>query len=431
MKCQEVIELMQRYLDQDLDEMEYNRMLGHMQQCPVCTELFERLVALSHELEQLPKVTPAYSIVDSILPKLQQIDLGMPTDTAVAVTPAAAPLVTDAKKLADRAAREDGASAGRRRPRGLVSTRIVGGVVAAGLVLGFFIFQQQQQNGMKNADGLIAPLSVSAPNPKSADGKQTGGGAPAADTGAVHKDSAAAKSESVPHANEAGAAKSSQSVSTASPEPTKDSAVSPQASKEGKEGSAPKADAPAAQSDKPDPAASKKSIAAGDTIPQAAGNQGSADQDKSVPPPGAPSMYGGSSVVPEEPSSAERKSPPQSAAPDKSLKIAPTQQAPALVAPDAKQKAESMGISSIQSAAPHVLASPDGSYSASVSSDLHVIITDKQGATVFTSANKAANADSIVLVKWESDNQFSYELKNGSETTVYVIHVKDKTEVKK
>ncbi|UUZ86756.1 zf-HC2 domain-containing protein [Paenibacillus sp. P26] len=67
--CQEVIELMQRYLDRDLDETEYSRMLGHLQQCPDCSELFERLVNLSQELESLPKVTPPYSLVDAILPQ--------------------------------------------------------------------------------------------------------------------------------------------------------------------------------------------------------------------------------------------------------------------------------------------------------------------------------------------------------------------------
>jgi hypothetical protein len=74
MKCQEVMELMQRYADRDLNHDEAATMTAHLHQCPVCEVLFERLVALSNDLEQLPKVVPPFSIVDSIMPRLEQVD---------------------------------------------------------------------------------------------------------------------------------------------------------------------------------------------------------------------------------------------------------------------------------------------------------------------------------------------------------------------
>ena len=74
MKSQEVMELMNRYLDGDLDERELERLERHLQQSPEAVAMFERLKRLHHQLEQLPMVTPPTSIVDAILPKLEQID---------------------------------------------------------------------------------------------------------------------------------------------------------------------------------------------------------------------------------------------------------------------------------------------------------------------------------------------------------------------
>jgi hypothetical protein len=76
MKGQEVMELMNRYLDGDLDELELERLERHLQQSPEAAAMFERLKRLHHQLEQLPMVTPPTSIVDAILPKLERIDAG-------------------------------------------------------------------------------------------------------------------------------------------------------------------------------------------------------------------------------------------------------------------------------------------------------------------------------------------------------------------
>lgn len=74
MRCIEVGELMQRKLDLDLTELETMQLEAHLSTCESCKILFERLSLLSSHLEQLPRVTPSFSIVDSILPQLAEID---------------------------------------------------------------------------------------------------------------------------------------------------------------------------------------------------------------------------------------------------------------------------------------------------------------------------------------------------------------------
>jgi hypothetical protein len=74
MKCEEVIELMQRDLDGDLIPEEKKKLSNHLYSCYGCQTLFDKLKNVSFQLEALPKVTPAYSIVDKVLPVLDQID---------------------------------------------------------------------------------------------------------------------------------------------------------------------------------------------------------------------------------------------------------------------------------------------------------------------------------------------------------------------
>lgn len=76
MNNQEVMELMNRYLDGDLDERELERLERHLAQSPEAAAMFERLKRLHLQLEQLPAVTPPSSIVDAILPRLEQIGAG-------------------------------------------------------------------------------------------------------------------------------------------------------------------------------------------------------------------------------------------------------------------------------------------------------------------------------------------------------------------
>jgi hypothetical protein len=72
MTNQEVNEFMQRFLDDDLSEDEAEKLLEHLKQSPASEAMFNRLVQLNDDLQQLPKVTPPISIVDSIIPQLER-----------------------------------------------------------------------------------------------------------------------------------------------------------------------------------------------------------------------------------------------------------------------------------------------------------------------------------------------------------------------
>ncbi|WP_314584652.1 zf-HC2 domain-containing protein [Paenibacillus terrigena] len=120
MNCPEVMELMNRYLDADLNELESAHLMEHLKQCSDCSEMFERLRHLSAELENMPKVMPKYSLVDAIMPQLDQIDRErehplMPEKSSQKVVPM--------------------------KPRfwERLSFRSIGGVVAAGIIVGLFM----------------------------------------------------------------------------------------------------------------------------------------------------------------------------------------------------------------------------------------------------------------------------------------------------
>lgn len=74
MKCQEVVESMHRYIDNDLNDQEKEQLFAHMKTCPSCFEKFQILKALSRDLEALPDVAPPFSLVDRIMPQLDAID---------------------------------------------------------------------------------------------------------------------------------------------------------------------------------------------------------------------------------------------------------------------------------------------------------------------------------------------------------------------
>ncbi|NUU62318.1 zf-HC2 domain-containing protein [Paenibacillus agri] len=77
MSCAEVMEWMHRYLDHDLSQDEILEMFRHIDNCPSCAEVFDSLSTLSKSLEQMPDVKPPFSLVDSILPKLAELDRGL------------------------------------------------------------------------------------------------------------------------------------------------------------------------------------------------------------------------------------------------------------------------------------------------------------------------------------------------------------------
>ncbi|MED4604115.1 zf-HC2 domain-containing protein, partial [Paenibacillus validus] len=156
---------MQRYLDRDLEETEYRRMLGHLQQCPDCSELFERLVNLSTELENLPKVTPPFSLVDAIMPSIERLDAASGSGEAVWTSTATEESAsqdaerTTARELPKRTRRME---SWRQQVREWVSFPVLGGVVAAGLIFGFFIFQQDRSTTGNLAESLSSKAEQKA-----------------------------------------------------------------------------------------------------------------------------------------------------------------------------------------------------------------------------------------------------------------------------
>jgi len=119
MNCPEVMELMNRYLDADLNELESTHLMEHLKQCSDCSEMFERLRHLSAELENMPKVMPKYSLVDAIMPQLDQID----------------------REREHQMLQEKSQKVVPMKPRfwERLSFRSIGGVVAAGIIVGLFM----------------------------------------------------------------------------------------------------------------------------------------------------------------------------------------------------------------------------------------------------------------------------------------------------
>ncbi|MFC0333642.1 anti-sigma factor family protein [Paenibacillus sepulcri] len=122
------MEYMQRELDGDLDDRETEILMTHTRHCPECTAVFEKLKLLSAGLDNLPKVTPSYSLVDAIMPRLLELQ------TAQSAELAADPSQEEEQEALAPRRVQGGRSQERRKSR--FSTRIMGGVIAAGIVVG-------------------------------------------------------------------------------------------------------------------------------------------------------------------------------------------------------------------------------------------------------------------------------------------------------
>ncbi|MFC4778561.1 zf-HC2 domain-containing protein [Paenibacillus sp. GCM10023252] len=132
MNCQEVMEYMHRQLDGDLDEREAELLRSHTRHCPDCAAMYERLQKLSADLDNLPKVTPSYSLVDAILPRLQELEeSGNSTLTAVP-------------------SRQEAPA---RKATGRFSWKALSGVAAAGLVAAAFLVLSPQIPNLTSMKG--------------------------------------------------------------------------------------------------------------------------------------------------------------------------------------------------------------------------------------------------------------------------------------
>jgi len=148
MKCQEVMELMQRYVDGDLDQQETSLMMDHADQCSDCAAMLARLRKLSSELEQLPRVVPKFSIVDSILPELERLHAAGTAAGADETSSNSVP----APVRSNRPARH--------------LFRKISGVVAAGIVVGLLLFSNPGEwllPGGQSQNDAAMPNPAAAP----------------------------------------------------------------------------------------------------------------------------------------------------------------------------------------------------------------------------------------------------------------------------
>lgn len=148
MKCDDVMDWMQRYVDHDLGEDETVQMLKHIAECDDCAEKFEILQALSQELEQLPAVTPKFSLVDAIMPQLDAIDEARKEQSSTL------------QEMKPMSAQQEPSGMKRSRPLpwwNRTGGRVTIGVAAAAAVLGIVVMTYQPQE-LQNADVMSSQL---------------------------------------------------------------------------------------------------------------------------------------------------------------------------------------------------------------------------------------------------------------------------------
>jgi hypothetical protein len=420
MTCQDMMDLMQRSLDLDLSAAEEQAMLAHLQGCPDCADLFERLKLLTGELAQLPKVTPPYSIVDSILPQLESLG-GLAEPGAAADVPVMNAPVDEL--------------AARREKKGLISWKIVSGVAAAGIVLGMVIFnggvgQVDDKTAQEMADSSQFKQSSASMGSVANTGKaqlpemmaydQAGTTTPAASAAAAagSDNGSAAKSTEKPAASQPDAtARDGRQVSAASrgegvaQDPVK---VIDQYGVSG--------------STKKQETSETKSDAAGagtaDSNTALTATSGAAEKPETTPAPGS------QNAVPqqEQPKSGDAAKGMESGA----LLLAAPEVSPAPSGGSMDSNREAVrSLTSMKTAVPTIqpMASGDGVYTAQLV-ELSVTITVNDGSELFRSGVQLAAGDVLTFKGWSEGGFFTYSIKkpDGKETT-YRISITDKKEI--
>lgn len=407
MNCQEVMELMQRQLDLDLDAQEEERLWEHLEQCTDCAEMFERLQRLSHDLMNLPKVVPAYSLVDAILPRLDEIDRHNAAALESGAVHSSVPTAAEPLR----------AIPWTRRFGTRISWKLLGGVVAAGLVFGLFIFNTKSPL-MDQADGLLQP------------GKSSETSQSAASTAAQQETfNDAASKENSATADNIGAnpntAVNGRSGAPVEPVQTE----------------APKATGGTGNvKDVED----RKHIASAEPSPGTGEN--------TAPQPLSPDAKAGGSGPTEQPkassapapdptdSAAMKQNPYESQTPDGSTPAAtpaPEYGPQALedvadqpVAPSMKPKNKGdkpiYGITAMIPATG--LTSSSGSYVAMIDLNKVVIQSAQTREAVFTSERIWNESATITLLEWTEEDKLSYQVESDGKTRVFVIDAAAKTE---
>jgi hypothetical protein len=400
MNCQEVMELMQRQLDYDLNAQEEELMWAHLEHCLDCAKMFERLQKLSAELTNLPKVEPAYSLVDAILPKLNEIDL----QAAAVGCDSAIPLV--------KVESESGARLPRKLPwthrfGSQISWKLAGGVVAAGLVIGFFIFGTNNPLS-QNADGLLQPRTK-------AESKT------AASAGASNKSAPAQDSKALTDSVRSDMKVMDQKGAKGD-EKTDAKALSPEASAnpagKGSQGKEPNPTA--------SPLASPASKALQPTQTETPLGSSDKNQEKSGVNPLAtsePTAQGvASSPTPTPASEPKEKSQATPADNDKAVGPEVPDNNPSNTA---KIQMPPMSIMAVK---PTELNSLDGKYVALIEQHKVIIRDTSANGLVFSSEHIWKESDEVTLLSWSEDNKLTYQVTSEALAQSFSIDLAAKTE---
>ncbi|MCD1258478.1 zf-HC2 domain-containing protein [Paenibacillus athensensis] len=422
MNCPEVMELMQRHLDEDLDQKEETELAAHLQGCLDCRLMLERLQELSDELAQLPKVMPPFSLVDSILPQLDAIDrqaAGQPEPFAAAAGGAGRVDSGDVTVLPfDKPGRE-------RRTGSPISWKVAGGVVAAGLIIGLFAFNVNQPS-TQNAD--MAP-ELARSQAKMADQRSAAAateqqegqsyGYTSQDQSGIHEKQDVNGNASASAGG--GSAEGSGTISsTEAPQLVEPQAVKPEASLHFS------ADAPASEPSPPGTAPSGKAGAASKQ-PSASAGAGASGADASGGESGtagalaapAPDSGGGAAAT-------DGGTMGASPAADESRRatLGASGDSAAGDAPQTKAGKMMLGTAAI----PTTLASPSGIYVAALEDRRVVIRQADSQEIVFASERVWSDSDTVSLLAWSQDDRLTYSVESGQVTQVFTMDVKAHTE---
>ncbi|MEW9701559.1 zf-HC2 domain-containing protein [Paenibacillus sp. SI8] len=403
MNCQEVMELMQRQLDGDLHAEEEDELQAHLLHCLDCALMFERLQRLSDELTQLPKVVPPYSLVDAILPQLGEID-------RLAEASITEPTAVFGAQSQSTPAGQPPRLPWTRRIGSQFSWKFAGGVVAAGLIIGFFAFNMKHPL-LDQADGLL-PLKAKT------DSSNMAQSAPAAGTSAGAADKKSAMNDTIVTATPAtpeekqDKAKASDALPVSPAQATTDAKLEkPQAMER---------------------SATSKGLA-----------QDSAALGKMVPATSEPARMNETAAT----GSYEKEpepNPAKTSTPESNLSDKPQEEPKGAAA----LKSADPASSALRKADPNVGVEPKaglfslvvpsvnppvksvtGTYEA-VIEDKHIVIRDSSTQEiVFESKHVGQQSDEMTILEWSKDDKLSYEVQNGGISKTFVIDMNTKKEI--
>jgi len=410
MNCQEVVERMHRYLDRDLAPEETAEMFQHVAVCKECAETFQILKALNRELEDLPAVSPPVSLVDSIMPKLDAIDLerGSLMDEQAAKNEKSSEMTPELGRT-KRAGSWWGTIAGR--------TAI--GAAAAALILGVAVFNYQPKMLSdaelpynEEASTTSAGLPDAAPEAEQ----------PSEELRIMSKDAGSGSAEGSATMNEATPSEDEPSKETRSDDTAKDQSDPPNEAGEGN----------GQPNDSGDPNASESSPAAGKSDPVESNDKTSTHSAN------ANAYNPGSAEPPSDQSepansgSSEAVTPPQEPA-SPNAETQPPAQDPATDGGGSAEALEStepadqmMGIMR----APEQWTSPNARYMASLEGDQLVIYrvpaanSEAEQQQPMETIGKLPLAGSLVSGQWSTDSlTFKYKVKVNAELieSVYTV----------